>query len=201
MNYIAHYDRLITSALNRALTGYCERHHIKPRCMGGSDASENIVSLTPEEHYVAHQLLVKIYPKNVLLLHAAIFMTKRITGNKAYGWLKRRQSEAMRGNQRAAGLVHSLEAKYKLRMVNLGKIHSLESRKKMSMTHLKRKRVLSEAYLSNCKRMGTANRGKIHSEETRAKMSAAHIGKPKSPEHSAKLAAGLRAYWLERRAS
>ena len=27
--------------------------------MGGTDDEENLVELTPEEHYVAHQLLVK----------------------------------------------------------------------------------------------------------------------------------------------
>jgi hypothetical protein len=31
--------------------------------MDGSDLVSNLVYLTPEEHYVAHQLLVKMYPE------------------------------------------------------------------------------------------------------------------------------------------
>ena len=44
--------------------GYVERHHILPKCVGGGDESENLVPLTPEEHYLAHQLLVKMHPDN-----------------------------------------------------------------------------------------------------------------------------------------
>lgn len=37
-----------------------ERHHILPRSLGGSDDPENLVLLTPREHFVAHRLLVKM---------------------------------------------------------------------------------------------------------------------------------------------
>ncbi|XAO17074.1 homing endonuclease [Escherichia phage FL23] len=60
MNYEKIYNSLIDRARNRALTGYKERHHIIPKCLGGSNDASNLVDLTPEEHYVAHQLLVKI---------------------------------------------------------------------------------------------------------------------------------------------
>src|SRR3990167_9315455 len=95
MNYALHYDRLIARARSRTLTGYRERHHVLPRCMGGSDASENLVDLTGEEHYVAHQLLVKMYPTVRSLATAAMWMAKRVTGNKAYGWLRRRHALAV----------------------------------------------------------------------------------------------------------
>ena len=93
MNYKKHYDLLIERAKTRQLTGYVERHHIVPRCIGGTDEKSNLVKLTPEEHYVAHQLLVKIYPENDSLVYAANKMTvssktvKR--NNKRYGWLKK----------------------------------------------------------------------------------------------------------------
>lgn len=97
MDYYKHYTLLINRAKNRTLTGYFERHHIVPRCMGGSDNKSNIVELTPEEHYVAHQLLVKIHPNNDKLIYAALYMSagskyaKR--NNKRYGWLKRKHQE------------------------------------------------------------------------------------------------------------
>jgi hypothetical protein len=61
LNYRAHYDRLIDRARNRASPACRERHHVIPKCMGGDNSPANIVALTPEEHYVAHQLLVKMY--------------------------------------------------------------------------------------------------------------------------------------------
>ncbi len=100
MNYKKHYDLLISKGKNRMLEGYVERHHIIPRCMGGTDDVENLVQLTPEEHYVAHQLLVKMYPENFGLLSSAMYMTggnKNRKSNKSYAWLKRRYSEYMKG--------------------------------------------------------------------------------------------------------
>ena len=100
MNYKKHYDLLITRGKNRMLEGYVERHHIVPRCLGGTDDVENLVQLTPEEHYLAHQLLVKMYPNHFGLLSASMFMTsgnEHRKSNKVYGWLKRRYSEYMRG--------------------------------------------------------------------------------------------------------
>lgn len=95
MDYQKHYDRLTQRARNRILEGYKESHHVIPKCLGGSDDPENLVDLTPEEHYVAHQLLVKIHPGNGKLVHAAVMMSA--TGhthrsNKCYGWLKRKTS-------------------------------------------------------------------------------------------------------------
>jgi len=78
------------------IDGYKERHHIIPRCMGGSDEVDNLVDLTPEEHFVAHQLLVKIYPENIRLVRACDVMSKDTKvnkywrRNKMYGWLRRR---------------------------------------------------------------------------------------------------------------
>ena len=94
MNYTKHYNLLIERAKTRKLEEYVERHHIVPKCMGGNDSNDNLVELTPEEHYVAHQLLVKIYPEVDSLVYAANKMTvaskhtKR--NNKRYGWLKRK---------------------------------------------------------------------------------------------------------------
>lgn len=100
MDYQKIYDKLITRGKNRMLAEYTERHHILPRCLGGTDDSSNLVDLTPEEHYLCHQLLVKIHPDNIKLLNAALFMTANGMGrrsNKVYGWLKRRYAEYMRG--------------------------------------------------------------------------------------------------------
>lgn len=101
MNYILHYERLITRARTRTRPEcYTEKHHIIPRCMGGGDEIENIAILTAEEHYVAHQLLVKIYPNNRKLLYAIQAMSMPGSSdrgsNKMYAWLRSRFNESRR---------------------------------------------------------------------------------------------------------
>ena len=92
MNYLRIYNKLITRAQN--ITDTCvERHHIVPRCMGGDNKKSNIVKLSPEEHFFAHILLVKIYPETPGLILAVNRMCTGHTGKRnrvMYGWLKRR---------------------------------------------------------------------------------------------------------------
>lgn len=95
MNYKNIYEALITRAQNRQLEGYVERHHILPRCMNGTDDPSNLVELTPEEHFVAHQLLVKIYPDVDKLIFALAVMSGK-NNNKAFGWHRRKLAEAQR---------------------------------------------------------------------------------------------------------
>jgi hypothetical protein len=101
MNYQSHYDRLMARAKSRILHGYSERHHVQPKCLGGSDDDSNIVRLTAEEHYVAHLLLVKIYPHSEGLLWASFMMTggNKNQGerhnNKIYGWQRRKFAESV----------------------------------------------------------------------------------------------------------
>lgn len=62
MNYENIYSALILNAQTRnEIVGYCEMHHIIPKCLGGSNDVKNLVRLTAREHYVAHLLLAKIH--------------------------------------------------------------------------------------------------------------------------------------------
>ena len=105
MNYLRIYNKLITRAQNT--TDTCvERHHIVPRCMGGNNKKSNIVKLSPEEHFFAHILLVKIYPETHGLILAVNRMCTGHTGKRnrvMYGWLRRRfiehQSLSMTGDK------------------------------------------------------------------------------------------------------
>ena len=75
MNYQLIHDSIIDRAKTRVLPKetYTERHHIIPRCMGGTDDKSNLVDLTAREHFIVHKLLVEIYP-NVKGLWSAYFM-------------------------------------------------------------------------------------------------------------------------------
>lgn len=60
--YTKWYGLLITNCKMRVKpTIYTESHHILPRSLGGADVSDNLVSLTAREHFVAHLLLAKMY--------------------------------------------------------------------------------------------------------------------------------------------
>jgi hypothetical protein len=100
MNYNRIYTNLIERARSRKIDQYTEGHHVIPRCVGGSNNKDNIVRLTPEEHYVAHQLLVKMYPKEHKLVYAANMMTVSAgnlsRNNKRYGWLKKKHISVCR---------------------------------------------------------------------------------------------------------
>lgn len=98
MDYVKHYNLLIEKAQQRLeLDGYSELHHIVPRCMNGSDDTSNLVRLTAREHYVAHQLLAKMYSNHYGLAKAAFFMTVGLErqNNRCYGWVREKHAESM----------------------------------------------------------------------------------------------------------
>jgi len=110
MNYQKHYLKLIEKASKRCLNKdvYCEKHHIVPKSIFHNekahkalnrkyikevDESKNKIKLLPEEHLIAHLLLVRIF-KNYntdcyqKMLYAANFLTSRVKSNKDYKKLK-----------------------------------------------------------------------------------------------------------------
>ena len=109
MNYLSIYNSIIQRAIsenrykkNRSHTDYVyyERHHIIPRCMGGTNDKFNLVLLTGREHFLAHQLLVKIYPAE----HKLVFALRSLCGrknkyhsrnNREYEWIKILHAEKM----------------------------------------------------------------------------------------------------------
>lgn len=69
------YDEFIRNILNMRGRFVCsdeyhERHHIKPKCLGGNDEEENLIDLFAREHFIAHKLLAKENPDNNSLVYA-----------------------------------------------------------------------------------------------------------------------------------
>jgi len=59
--YTKIYFQLIEDRKNKPEpSGYCEKHHIIPRSMGGSNSKENIVKLVLRDHLFAHRLLIRM---------------------------------------------------------------------------------------------------------------------------------------------
>jgi hypothetical protein len=153
MNYTRIYENLINKAKDRILDIYTEEHHIIPRCMNGDNSKENLVRLTPEEHYLAHQLLVKIHPSEYGLIKAAVMMCSNTAGkrpnNKLYGWLRRKHVESTSGKNN----------------VNFGRPRSDEVRKRISDSGTGKSRGLG------------VKKGPMK-EETKIKLSMALSGRP-----------------------
>jgi hypothetical protein len=57
--YTKWYFNLIQNAKDRKHGD--EIHHIIPRCLGGNEQKDNLVSLSYREHYIAHALLTKMH--------------------------------------------------------------------------------------------------------------------------------------------
>ncbi|CAM0041708.1 homing endonuclease [Vibrio phage D148] len=145
MNYARIYDELISNAQATTHEGYVEIHHIVPRCMGGTDESENLVALSAREHFLAHWLLAKIHSSNDSLTYAWNMMcvgrtqsshlykyareevSRKRTG-KTWGnhteEAKRKMSESRKGVKQGP---RSDEAKEKMRQAKLGHTQSEET--------------------------------------------------------------------------
>lgn len=141
MNYTLHYERLIERARIRILDSYTETHHIIPRCIGGTNDLENLVELTPEEHFLAHQLLVKMHPLLPELVMAVRYMcygnikNGERTNNKMFGWLRRKHAETMREiNTGRKQSLETIEKRFAHRRGKPGKPLTEESIRKRTET-------------------------------------------------------------------
>lgn len=209
MDYAEHYRKLISKGRGRVLVGYAEHHHILPKCLGGGNEAENLVRLTAEEHYVAHQLLVKLHPGHLGLLGAVVWMTGGNQyvprQNKLYGWLRRAlsaaKSVAMKGRVPSKAMLEAA------RVVNRGSHRSEETKAKISAHHTGREHKHKSHPNSPETRakISASKKGKVWSEttratilaamntpEARARSAAAHRGHRASPETRAKIAASLK---------
>ncbi len=128
MNYSKIYNDLIFKAKSRILSGYKERHHIIPKCLGGSNDKSNLVELTAREHFIAHKLLCKIYPTNNKLHYALWAMINGVTKRK----LKITSREYDRIKQYHKECV---------RQTHYNKTVSTETRKKQSIIRLNATRI------------------------------------------------------------
>lgn len=94
--YYNWYYNIINRAKSRVFEGYTEKHHIIPKSLGGLDIDENLVDLTPREHYICHLLLTKMtkgaaYDK---MLYAYIIMSgRKLYNSKQYKLLREEYSE------------------------------------------------------------------------------------------------------------
>jgi hypothetical protein len=206
MNYQKIHDQIISRGKTRVLFGYKERHHIIPRCMGGTDNLENLVDLTAREHFIVHRLLCEIYPNNDKLQYAQWMMSNVKYEYRTYN-ISNREYERIRQlirdklSKRMSGENNPMFGRslipYNKGIYGVYKM-SVETKKKMSDAQKNRKR---KPFSDEAKqKMSIARKGYTysdeekqkrsgwnHSDEAKQKMSIAKIGYKHSDESKQKM--------------
>lgn len=111
---------------------YHERHHIVPKCMGGTNDEENLIDLYAKEHFEAHRLLSLEHPDNQKLVNAWWMMSHIKDKNQDRYELSADEYEEVRiafSNSMKERVV-TQQTRDKLREINLGHEVSEETRKK-----------------------------------------------------------------------
>lgn len=176
MNYQKHYDLLIERARARVLSGYVEVHHVVPRCIGGSDEKDNLVQLTAEEHYVAHQLLHKMFPHIKGLLFAVISMSGNRWGernNKSYGWVRRKNAEMQSENSLKRWEDPEYRAKHKEAMDVLRENPEYVEKVARALFLTHKGRIKSVEERANIAEAGRNRKTRVFSEQARLNMAEA----------------------------
>jgi hypothetical protein len=117
-----------------------------PKCVGGTNEADNLVLLTAKEHFVCHQLLVKIYPNNHKLVFALRMMcrstTRHIRNNREYEWIRKIISKSHSDDQKGKSYGFKFPKGHKLTAGEnngmYGKHHTTETRAKQSKKALDR---------------------------------------------------------------
>lgn len=143
--YTHHHNRylkFIESRKHRTHEGVIEKHHIIPKSMGGDNNLENIIELTPREHYIAHWMLWKAY-RNKSMSFAFWSMSNNGKGkinSKTYAAVREDFIEKVASpNGKVCGHTWSAESKQKRSEHYLGennpfygKTHTEETKQRIS---------------------------------------------------------------------
>lgn len=171
MNYIKTYNKLIIKAKlesrKKSNGVYYEAHHIQPKSFGGkgdgrNTVHPNIVLLTPKEHYIAHLLLVAIYP-NSPAMHKALWNMCNVKKDlrfkpsaKTYCKIRTEYIKNTKGSNNHF----------------FGKTHSDKSKLKIGQASLNRKTFLGKKHTEETKqKIAECRKGKLLSKETKSKIS------------------------------
>lgn len=149
MNYQRIYDEFIADRRIKesSLIGYTEKHHVLPRSLGGDNSKENLIKLSAQDHYFAHELLAKIHKGK---MSNALWM---MTNSKKY---------------KASRLMYQSIREQHVRAISPKLMKAITGRKK-SQDELNK---ISQSLKSYFKTNAPAAKGKSPSTDTREKISA-----------------------------
>ena len=209
--YTNTYYNIINNAKSRTLSCdvYTEKHHIIPKSLGGSNDKTNLAKLTAREHFICHQLLIKMVNSSnskKKLYHALWWMCNqqkeyKVT-SRVYDKAKQKHNE-WRGSCKGElnhyyGKKHTEETLQKMRgkrapMSDAGKLirsNSQKGKPKSAETRAKMcGRIISDETRA---KLSAASSKQVTSDETRAKLSAASSKHTHSDETKARMSAAAK---------
>lgn len=189
------YEEFIQSILNtrgRFACGeeYHERHHILPKCMGGSNDEDNLIDLYAREHYEAHRLLAQENRKDLgliqafwLMSHAGEKSNKYKITDKEYEEARLLFSQSIRGESHPLyGTHRTEEVKERLRKAHTGTRASLETRKIMSEKHKGENNYWAKPVICDNQKFGHIGECAEHYRVSRNSMNNWLIGRNNMPQ-------------------
>lgn len=127
---------------------YHERHHIVPKCMGGTNDEDNLIDLFAREHFEAHRLLALENPENSSLIYAWNMMFVQLNNGERYEptadeyerarlLVSQKKKKDMVGNANRKGTTTSDDGRRNIGNARRGKTHkgtphTEESKQKIS---------------------------------------------------------------------
>jgi hypothetical protein len=195
MNYQKIYNQFISDRLNKVPVGYCEKHHIFPKSLGGSNDKSNLIKLTPQDHYFAHELLAKIYGGKMSNALWMMTTSKKYKKSRViYEQSKNKQALIVSNIKYWSGKSRTKETCEKISKTLMGRFCGKNSpfyKRKISDEERKR---LSEISKKRALEFGGPMKGKKHKPESLQKLRDYMLsdknhfrGKKKSAEHSKKI--------------
>jgi NUMOD1 domain/NUMOD3 motif len=196
MDYQLIYNQLCARGQARTKESniFYERHHIIPKSYGGDKSSQNMTLLTLREHYIAHRLLVAIYPK-CPKMHTALWNMCNITpkysnytrykpSSRSYEIIRSEYMNTCRGAshplyQRKQS-AEFIQRRKQVKLSEQTKLRISESKKgtKLSNEHKEKLRVISSSISDETrKRISAGLKGHFTSIETREKIRNANLGR------------------------
>ncbi len=215
MDYLKHYQNLMKKTLNRNLEKgiYFEKHHILPTSIKSSGCAKKllkdiviygkIVNLLPQEHYVAHALLVKVFKnKNkdcfIRMMFAFSIMKNKTNNNKKYALFRKDFSNLMKekltGNPSRAKGCHWSEERRKIGVRHLkGKTYEeicgIEKAKELKALRSKNFRgsLLKRFGEEKAEKIKEKLSNRIYTKEWRERISKINKGKKRTEEQKRKM--------------
>jgi len=181
-HYLVRYNNFISALSGQIVEGYFEKHHIVPRSHGGSNKKDNLIALTPRQHFIAHRMLWKAYGGSMARAYFMMSATGKYgkIGSKTYAMAREDYSKQVVIQMANKPNIPEFtpEHREKLRQAKLGTKVSDATKAKISAAQVGRvyddefKRKVSEGK----KGIATRGTGWQQSEETRNKIGQAQVG-------------------------
>jgi len=135
--------KFIDSLKSQVIDGYSEKHHIVPRSHGGSNKKDNLIALTPRQHFIAHRMLWKAYGGSMARAYFMMSATGKYgkIGSKTYAMAREEYSKQVVIQMAKKPNIPAFtpEHRQKLRMAKLGKKLSPQHRENVRLSVLGRK--------------------------------------------------------------